>query len=35
MTDRDAGVHANSVTRIFPRLGETATTEEILARLKA
>ncbi len=30
MTDRDADTHANSVTRIFPRLGETGTTAEIL-----
>lgn len=29
--DRDAESHDHSVTRIFPRLGETATTEEILA----
>jgi nicotinamidase-related amidase len=35
MTDTDADVHANSITRIFPRLGETATTAEILARVKA
>jgi hypothetical protein len=33
MTDRDADVHANSVTRIFPKLGETGTTTEILALL--
>jgi nicotinamidase-related amidase len=33
MTDRDADVHASSITNIFPRLGETATTDEILARL--
>lgn len=31
--DRDADSHAHSVTKIFPRLGETATTEEILALL--
>jgi nicotinamidase-related amidase len=30
MTDRDPAVHDNSVQRIFPRLGETATTDEIL-----
>ena len=30
MTDRDADVHHNSVTRIFPRLGETGTTRQIL-----
>ena len=34
MTDRSAEVHANSVERIFPRLGETATTVEILAGLE-
>ena len=34
MTDRSAEVHANSVERIFPRLGETATTAEILAGLE-
>ncbi|MBF6176766.1 hydrolase [Nocardia blacklockiae] len=31
--DRDADSHAHSVTKIFPRLGETATTAEILALL--
>jgi nicotinamidase-related amidase len=30
MTDRDAAAHANSVERIFPKLGETATAAEIL-----
>jgi nicotinamidase-related amidase len=30
MTDRDLAAHDNSVERIFPRLGETATTSEIL-----
>jgi len=35
MTDRSAEAHANSVTRIFPRLGETGTTEEIIALLDA
>jgi nicotinamidase-related amidase len=30
MTDRNADAHANSVTRIFPRLGEVGTTREIL-----
>ena len=34
MTDRSAELHANSVERIFPRLGETATTAEILAGLE-
>jgi nicotinamidase-related amidase len=33
MADRDAELHENSVQRIFPRLGETATTEDILAML--
>ena len=35
MTDLDADAHTYSVTKIFPRLGETATTEEVLARLNA
>ncbi|MFD8599243.1 hydrolase [Kitasatospora sp. NPDC059646] len=30
MTDLDAQAHRNSVERIFPRLGETGTTDEIL-----
>ncbi|MFD7639353.1 hydrolase [Kitasatospora sp. NPDC059795] len=30
MTDMDPEAHRNSVQRIFPRLGETGTTEEIL-----
>jgi nicotinamidase-related amidase len=33
MADRDAAAHENSVQRIFPRLGETATTDDILAML--
>jgi nicotinamidase-related amidase len=33
MTDTDADAHERAVTRIFPRLGETATTEQILAEL--
>ena len=33
MTDRDPAAHANSVDRVFPRLGETATTGEILDML--
>lgn len=33
MTDRNREAHDNSVTRIFPRLGETATTAEIVALL--
>jgi nicotinamidase-related amidase len=30
MTDRNLEAHTNSVTRIFPRLGETGTTQEII-----
>lgn len=30
MTDTSAEAHANSVTRIFPRLGETGSTQELL-----
>ena len=30
MTDLNPDAHANSITRIFPRLGETGTTREIL-----
>ena len=33
MTDRSAEAHNNSVSRIFPRLGETGTTNEILQLL--
>jgi nicotinamidase-related amidase len=33
MTDMNPDTHLNSITRIFPRLGETGTTEEILALL--
>lgn len=33
MTDVSADAHSNSVTRIFPRLGETGTTREIIALL--
>ncbi|MGA2672251.1 MAG: isochorismatase family protein [Terracidiphilus sp.] len=33
MTDRDLEAHNNSITRIFPRLGETGTTWEIIALL--
>ncbi|GAA2924244.1 hydrolase [Streptomyces mexicanus] len=33
MSDLDADAHANSVARIFPRLGETGTTAEILQLL--
>jgi nicotinamidase-related amidase len=34
MTDVDAEAHRNSVERIFPRLGETGTTAEILELLE-
>jgi nicotinamidase-related amidase len=34
MTDLNAEVHANSVTRIFPKLGETGSTQEILHLLE-
>jgi nicotinamidase-related amidase len=33
MTDMSAEAHENSVTRIFPRLGETGTTQDIIAQL--
>ena len=33
MTDRSPQAHENSVTRIFPRLGETGTTREIIVLL--
>ena len=33
MTDLNADAHHNSVSRIFPRLGESGTTEEIIALL--
>jgi len=33
MTDTDPDAHANSVERIFPKLGETTTTAEILDML--
>jgi nicotinamidase-related amidase len=35
MTDTNADAHANSVERIFPKLGETGTTAEIVALLDA
>jgi nicotinamidase-related amidase len=34
MSDMNAHAHANSVTRIFPRLGETGTTQEVLDLLE-
>jgi nicotinamidase-related amidase len=33
VTDMNPDTHINSVTRIFPRLGETGTTQEIIALL--
>jgi nicotinamidase-related amidase len=33
MTDMNADAHTNSVARIFPKLGETGTTQEIIERL--
>ncbi|NKJ50120.1 hydrolase [Burkholderia sp. SG-MS1] len=35
MTDMNADAHTNSITRIFPRLGETGTTQEVLALLES
>lgn len=35
MTDMNADAHLNSVTRIFPRLGETGTTQDIVELLQA
>ncbi|MGW3513324.1 isochorismatase family protein [Streptomyces sp. NPDC000994] len=35
MTDLDAATHENSATLIFPRLGETGTTAEVLAHIGA
>ena len=34
MTDTNADAHANSIARIFPRLGETGTTGEIIDMLQ-
>lgn len=34
MTDRDAGAHGHCVEKIFPRLGETASTDDVLKMLK-
>jgi hypothetical protein len=33
MTDADPTAHDNSVTRIFPRVGEVSTTAEVLATI--
>ena len=30
MTDMNADAHANSVQRIFPRLGETGSTQDVI-----
>ena len=35
VTDMNADAHANSVARIFPRIGETGMTDEIIALLDA
>ena len=35
MTDMSADAHHNSITRIFPRLGETGTTRQIIDLLEA
>jgi nicotinamidase-related amidase len=35
MTDMNADAHRNSITRIFPRMGETGTTQEIIDLLNA
>ncbi len=34
MTDTRAGAHDYSITQVFPRLGETGTTQEIVQRLE-
>jgi len=34
MTDRDADAHRHSMEKIFPRLGETATTDEVVKALE-
>jgi nicotinamidase-related amidase len=34
MTDRDADAHRQSVEKVFPRIGETDTTENVLKLLK-
>jgi nicotinamidase-related amidase len=34
MTDPDADAHAHSVTRVFPKIGETGTTADIIALLQ-
>jgi nicotinamidase-related amidase len=34
MTDMDAAAHENSVERIFPKLGETGTADEVISALE-
>lgn len=34
MTDRSLEAHSHTTTRIFPRLGETGTTQDIIDRMK-
>jgi nicotinamidase-related amidase len=34
MTDRDADAHRHSVEKVFPRLGETEVTDNVIARLR-
>lgn len=34
MTDMNPDAHTNSITRIFPKIGETGTTQEIIGLLK-
>jgi nicotinamidase-related amidase len=34
MTDLNAEAHRHTVERIFPRIGETETTERVLEKLK-
>ena len=34
MTDRDVDAHRNSVDKVFPRLGETTTTDDLLKLLR-
>jgi hypothetical protein len=35
MTDRDADAHRHCVEKIFPRLGETAVTDDVLQQLRS
>ncbi|MFJ5293899.1 MULTISPECIES: cysteine hydrolase family protein [unclassified Streptomyces] len=35
MTDPDADAHRHSIERVFPKLGETATTAEVVDRIEA